>query len=151
MAGYVNGENIKIATFIVCPKKSEFYTLDWFSGRVRSKVAKRWTGNISMVNQRQRREIVSKMIKQVVCVLCGRPSGGGGGATRFRSTRWRHSWFEKILEKNRGYDSYKKLSKKANISHQTCFIILFEPVPTWDAITLFFSFFKKFMTAFSLL
>lgn len=28
---------------------------------------------------------------------------------------------KKILEKNGGYDSYKKLSKKANISHQNMF------------------------------
>lgn len=28
---------------------------------------------------------------------------------------------KKVLEKNGGYDSYKKLSKKANISHQNMF------------------------------
>jgi hypothetical protein len=30
-------------------------------------------------------------------------------------------WKKKVLEKNGGYDSYKKLSKKANISHQNMF------------------------------
>lgn len=148
MAGYyvngtISGENIK---------NRNFHCLNFtrsIDSVTRTKVAKRWTGNISMVNQRERREIVSKMIKQVVCVCIMWAAEWWCNPFPVNTMTSLLIWKKKVLEKNGGYDSYKKLSKKANISHQNMFYYF-----VWARAHLrrHNSFLlKKFMTAFSLL